>query len=511
MSTTRGGHVVRASYADTVRSVSRTKRSFGYEYDLAVIGGGTGGLISALIAAGIGARVALVERARLGGDCLWTGCVPSKSLLAAADLAHRMRHADRVGLTATEPQVDFSGVMDHVRKAQEVIAPQDSAARLARAGVDVVAGTARFVSPGAIEVAGRRLRFRKAIIATGSRPAMPVIPRLDDVEPLTSDTLWNLGTLPSSLVVLGAGAIGCELAQGFSRLGSRVTLIESAARLLSSEEPRASELIATVLGEEGIEVRCGVRVSAAHADPAVAGGGTLETEDAGSSSSIAFARLLIVAGRIPSTADLGLERAGVGTDERGHVLVDARLRSTAAHIYAVGDVTGGMAFTHVAAYHARVATINALFAVRRHVDYTAVPRVCFTDPEVARVGLTLAQARVRWREPVIASFDYADLDRAITDGRREGFVTLVGDPKGRLVGATIAAAGAGESIAELAAWIASGAKLDRVSQTVHAYPTLSEGPSRAADERLRARYAAPRTQRLARGALRVLSLVDRPR
>ena len=468
--------------------------------------------MSALVAAGIGARVALVERDRLGGDCLWTGCVPSKSLLAAADLAHRMRHADRVGLTPTEPEIDFTRVMDHVRGAQRIIAPQDSAARLARDGVEVIAGDARFVSPAAVEVGGRRLRFRKAIIATGSRPARPAIPGLADVEALTSDTVWSLEELPASLAVLGGGAIGCELAQGFARLGSRVTLIESAPRLLGAEEPRAGELIAAQLRGEGVKVRCGARVVAARAaggDGDTAGAGRLELDAPEHAPPVAFDRLLLATGRSPSSSGLGLDQAGVGTDAHGHVQVDRRLRTTASHIYAVGDVTGAMAFTHVAAYHARVATVNALFAARRRVDYAPVPRVCFTDPEVARAGLTVAEARARWRDPAIISFDYAALDRAITDGRTAGFVTLIADPKGRLVGATIAAAGAAESIAELAAWIATGAKLDRVSQTVHAYPTLSEGPSRAADDHLRARYAAPRTQRLARGALRVLAAVDR--
>ena len=490
------------------------KRSTVIDYDLVVVGGGTGGLVSALVAAGIGARVALVERGRLGGDCLWTGCVPSKSLLAAAELADRIRHADRVGLTPMQPEIDFRRVMDHVRGAQRIIAPQDSAQRLTRDGVDVIAGAARFVSPGAVEVAGRRLRFRKAIIATGSQPALPLLPGLDDVAPLTSDTVWDLEQAPAALTVLGGGAVGCELAQGFARLGSRVTLIERDARLLSVEEPRAGQLIMTQLAGEEIRVYCDARAREVHAtdppDPAGPGAGAVELELAGGPVTVDFDRILIAAGRTPSTADLDLEAAGVTTDVRGHVEVDGRLRTSARHVYAVGDVTGAMAFTHVAAYHARVATVNALFTARRRVDYAAVPRVCFTDPAVARVGLTTAQARARWGDATVASFDYAELDRAITDGRTEGFVTLIGDPRGRLVGATIAAAGAAESIAELAAWIAVGAKVDRVSQTVHAYPTLSEGQSRAADERLRARYAAPRVRRLARGALRALAAVDRP-
>jgi len=473
-----------------------------------ILGGGTGGLVSGLVAAGIGARVALVERARMGGDCLWTGCVPSKSLLAAADLAHRIRHADQVGLVAGEPVIDFAQVMAHVDHARRAIAPQDSVERLQREGVEVVSGHARFEGPGQISVPGRRLRYRKAIIATGSRPSLPAIPGLAQARPLTSETVWDLTDRPGSLVVLGGGAIGCELAQGFARLGSQVTLIETRERLLAREEPRASELIASRLCAEGIDVRLGAQARAVRGD---ANSGELDLEHRQTPATIRFERLLVAAGREPSTTDLGLDRVHVRTDRRGAVCVNRRLRTTAAHIFAVGDVTGAMAFTHVAAYHARVATVNALFGARRRVDYTTVPRVTFTDPEVAAVGLTEAEARSRWDEAEIVSFDYADLDRAVAEGRRYGFVTLIGDPRGRLVGATVAAPGGAESIAELTAWMASGAKLDRISQTVHAYPTLSEGPARAADAHLRARFAAPRTQRLAGVALQILGRIDRPR
>ena len=476
--------------------------------DLVVIGGGTGGLVSALVAAGIGARVTLIERGRLGGDCLWTGCVPSKSLLAAADLAHRIRHADDVGLVPSEPTIDFTQVMDHVYGAQRVIEPQDSAARLEREGVEVVAGHAQFASPGVVDVSGRRLRYRKAIIATGSRPLLPSIPGLAEADPLTSDTVWDLTRQPRSLVILGGGPIGCELALAFARLGSQVTLIEAGERLLSREEPRASELIAARLQAEGIAVWCGRSVASVTRSQA---GGELQLRPGGPSPTIAFDRLLVAAGRAPSTDGLGLEAVGVGTDGSGFVQVNARLRTSNRHVYAVGDVTGAMAFTHVAAYHARVATINALFATRRQVDYAAVPRVTFTDPEVAAIGLTEREARRRWDKPTIVSFDYGELDRAITDGRPYGFVTLVGDPKGRLVGATIAAPGGAESVAELAAWISSGAKIDRISQTVHAYPTFSEGPSRAADANLRARFAGHRTQQVAGRALQILGHIDHAR
>jgi pyruvate/2-oxoglutarate dehydrogenase complex dihydrolipoamide dehydrogenase (E3) component len=468
--------------------------------DLVIVGGGTAGLISAQVAAGVGARVTLIESERTGGDCLWTGCVPSKSLLAAADLAHRIRHADRVGLTAREPEIDFAAVMAHVDETRRVIAPQDSPERLARAGVEVITGKARFTGPGRVVVNGRTLPFRKALIATGSQPRLPPVPGLSSAGPLTSDSLWDLRVRPDRLVVLGGGAIGCELAQAFARLGSGVTLIESAARLLEREDAVGGEAIARQLRADGVDVRCGAPVESA-------GPGWVRL----AGSEIGFDRLLVAAGRTPVTDDLGLELTGVHLDVTGAVKTDPRLRTTAPHIYAAGDVTGALAFTHVAAYHARVATVNALFGGRRAVDYAAVPRVVFTDPELAAVGVTETEARARWRAPVIERFDYAGLDRAITDGRASGFVTLIGDPGGVLVGAMIAAPAAGESIAELAAWMTVGAKIEQISQTVHAYPTFSEGPSRAADEHLRARYARPGTQRLTRAALALLRHLDHPR
>jgi pyruvate/2-oxoglutarate dehydrogenase complex dihydrolipoamide dehydrogenase (E3) component len=470
-------------------------------YDLVVLGGGTGGLVSSLIAAGAGARVALVERDRTGGDCLWTGCVPSKSLIAAAGLAHRMRHGDAVGLAPVEPQIDFAGVMGHVWRAIRTIEPHDSPRRLRSAGVDVVEAEGRFAGPGRLEAAGRTLRFRTAIIATGSAPAIPPIPGLETADALTTDTLWDLRELPARLVVLGGGPVGCELSQAFARLGARVTLVEMADRLLFSEEPRASELLARRLGEEGIDVRLGQTATAIRSGQLV-----LESGEA-----VAFERILAAAGRVPRTGGLGLETVGVATDRAGAVSVDNRLRTSARGIYSVGDVTGLLPFTHVAAHHARVATPNALFHARSKISDT-LPWVTFTDPEVARVGLTEAQARERWGQRVIvAEHDYAELDRAITAGEPYGFAKLVADPRGRLVGATIAAPGGGEAIAELTAWVSRGAKIDAVSRTVHAYPTLAEGPARAADGLLAARYGSPQVRAVARPLLATLRALEQRR
>lgn len=475
-----------------------------WRYDLIVIGGGTAGLVSAGIAAGTGARVALIERDRTGGDCLWTGCVPSKSLIAAASLAHRMRHADAVGLDPVAPRVDLGAVMDRVRDAITTIEPQDSPERLRARGVEVLTASARFTEPGVIEADGRALRYRTAVIATGSRPASPSIPGLSEAQPLTTDTIWDLRELPQRLVVLGGGPVGCELGQAFARLGSQVTIVEVADRLLAGEDPDAGELIAGRLAEDGVSLRLGHR--AAGVTPRVDGGGELLLE--GTASSLSFDRILIATGRHPATAALGLDTVGVQLEDRGGIRVDEHLATTGRGIYAAGDVTGLMAFTHVAAHHARVATPNALFHTRARVSDT-LPRVTFTEPEVAHVGVSEAQARARWgMKARVTRYDYSELDRAITAGVPYGFAKLIGDRRGRLVGATVAAPAAGEAIAELVAWVSQGKKIDTVSQTVHAYPTLAEGPARAADDYLLARYRRPVIHSATRLALAGLRAFD---
>jgi len=473
-------------------------------YDLLVLGGGTAGLVSAQIAASLGARVALVERDRTGGDCLWTGCVPSKSLLAAAHLAHAMRRAGDVGLAAVQPEVDFGAVMAHVHGAIATIEPHDSPERLRSLGVEVVQADASFTAPRVVAAGGRRLRARAVIVATGARPVLPPVPGLADAGALTSDTVWNLRELPSRLVVLGGGPIGCELAQAFARLGAAVTLVEQAGRLLDADEPEAAALVAASLRADGVDVRLGTRAVGVEA------GELMVAQDA-AQQRIAFDAIIAATGRRPRTDDLGAAVAGIALDERGAVTVDERLRTSAPHVYAAGDVTAQLPFTHVAAHHARVATINALLGTRRRVD-TTIPWVTFTDPEVARVGLSAAQARERWGgRAVIQRIDYSEVDRAVAEGRPAGFALLVGDNRARLVGATVAATAGGEAIAELTARIAHGDKIDAVSTAVHAYPTFAEGPARAADEVLRRRYGAPPYRALSRAALALGRLVPRAR
>jgi pyruvate/2-oxoglutarate dehydrogenase complex dihydrolipoamide dehydrogenase (E3) component len=468
-------------------------------YDLVVLGGGTAGLVSSVIAASVGARVALVERDRTGGDCLWTGCVPSKSLIASARLAEQMRTAGKLGLAGVEPEIELGRVMDRAREAIATIEPHDSPERLRDEGVEVIAGEGRFEDAHTLAVGDRRLRFRVAIVATGSQPALPPVPGLESAAVSTTDTIWELRELPSRLVVLGGGPIGCELGQAFGRLGSDVVMVELTDRLLGKEEPEASALIAERLGGEGVEVR--LRTQAAEVRNGAGDRAEIVLEGPSGRGATAFDRILVATGRRPRTADLGLEAAGVEVDRSGAVVVDERLRTTAAGIYAAGDVTGRLPVTHVAAHHARVASVNALFGGRRTVEET-IPWVTFTDPEVARVGLSGAQARERWgAEAQVARSEYSSLDRAITDARAYGFALLVADPRGRLVGATVAAPGGGEAIAELAARVRNREKIDSVSTTVHAYPTLAEGPARAADEHLRRRYSSRGYRVLARSVL----------
>lgn len=478
-------------------------------YDLVVIGGGTAGLIASRTAAGLGARVALVEERSPGGDCLYTGCVPSKTLIASAALAQSIRSADRLGLEPAEPRFDFARVVEHVQEVIAAAGEEDTPEFLRSVGVEVVDSRGEFERPGLVVAGGRELRYRAALIATGSVPAMPSLPGLRDVEPLTNETVFDLREQPRRLAVLGGGSIGVELGQAFARLGTEVTIVEVASRVLSREEPEAAELITVVLRDEGVRVDCGFE--AERVEPNGRGGLLVSRRD-GDSYELPFDRLLVAVGRRPATAGLGVERVGVELDHHGAVRVDDRLKTTGDRIYAAGDVLGGLHFTHVAAYHGLLAVANALFRARRHVDHRTVPWVIFTDPEVARVGLSEDDARrTLGREPLIFRHDYRRLDRALTAGAARGFAKLVAGRRGRLLGATIVGPAAGESVAEVARLVREGARVADVSQAIHAYPTFTEGPARAADDWWRRRYFTPSVRRLLRPLLALGRALDRPR
>ncbi len=446
-------------------------------WDLLVVGGGSAGLVGARTAASLGASVLLVERERTGGDCLWTGCVPSKALLAAASAAADARDAGRLGVRVAGIEVDFPAVLAHVRSAIAAIAPVDSAEALRAAGVTVRHGCARFTGAATAEVDGEPIAFRHALIATGSDPARPPIPGLDGA--LSSDDVWGLTELPARLAVLGGGTVGCELGQAFARLGADVTIVEAADRLLPGEDPRASAALTAALRTDGVTVRTGTRVAAA--DPAgvdLAGGGRVDADT-----------VLVALGRIPDTRDLGVDAAEVRLVAHGYVVVDARLRTSNPRIVAAGDVTGHPAFTHVAGVHGSLAASNAVLGLRREIDLTAIPRVTFTSPEVASVG-----ARHGHTERTV-SHDH--LDRAVAEGRTAGFTTIVLDRRGRVVGATVVGPRAGETLAELTLAVRRGLRARDLAGVVHPYPTYGDGPWNAVIADVRARLGAPLTRRAA--------------
>jgi pyruvate/2-oxoglutarate dehydrogenase complex dihydrolipoamide dehydrogenase (E3) component len=441
-------------------------------WDLVVVGAGTAGIVGAKTAARLGARVLLVERERPGGDCLWTGCVPSKSLVAAAEAAASARRAGRLGVDVSGVRVDFTRVMQHVRGVIAHIEPVDTPEALEAAGVRVLTGDARFTGPGTLDVDGRTIAFRQALVATGAAPAVPPVPGLADTAYLTSDSVWRLTGLPRDLVVLGGGSIGAELGQAFARLGAQVTVVEGASRLLPREDAYAARLVTASLEADGVTVRTGQAV--ARVEPGPDGAGVLLLEDG---SRVAFGRLLVAVGRSPRTADLGLASAGVEVGPGGFLVVDDRLRTTNPRIWAAGDLTGHPQFTHVAATHGSLAASNAVLGLRRSVSGAALPRVTFTHPEVAAVGVATDPLP---EGMTLAEWDHAHLDRAVAERQTEGVSRLAVDRKGRIVGATLVGPRAGESLGVVTLAITRGLTTRDLAGVVHPYPTYDDGPWNAA-------------------------------
>lgn len=447
-------------------------------FDLVVIGGGPAGLSAARVAARLGVQVAVVEAARPGGDCTWTGCVPSKTLLHIARVAHQARSAGRLGLTAKAPQVDVLAVMAAVRAAQQRVYQQESPEALRAEGIALVEGAARFISPHAVEVGGRRIGARRFVIAVGARPLVPDIPGLDEAPVFTHESVWQMLALPERLLVVGAGPMGCEFAQAFQRLGSHVTLVDMATRVLPLEDPDASALLQQRLTDEGIAVRLGapvVRIDCREGRVVATVGDALCEGDA----------LLLALGRRPMTSGLGLEAAGVAT--RGAaVQVDAGLRTSQRHIYAAGDCTGGHQYTHYAAWQGAVAARNALLPGQAAGTPEMVPRVVFTDPEIAHVGLDAATARLRCGASMrVVHWPMANIDRAVTEGDTGGWVRVVLGPADRVVGASVVGPHAGELVHEWALAIRRGMRLRDVARVLHGYPTYAFGNWQlAAEEQL---------------------------
>lgn len=463
-------------------------------WDLLVVGGGTAGIVGAKTAARLGARVVLVERDRPGGDCLWTGCVPSKSLIAAASAAAQARRADCLGVTAGDVSVDFPRVMQHVHDAIATIAPVDSPEALREAGVTVLQGEARFTSPRTVQVAERTLRFHHALLATGAAPTVPPVPGLDEAQPWTSDSIWDITDLPGRLVVIGGGAIGSELGQAFARLGSHVTMVETGPRILAKEDPDAAAVVQQAMEADGVDLLLGHRLAEVRGTRR--DGGEVVLEHDGGRRRVPYDALLVAVGRTPRTSDLGLDTAGIALDDRGSVVVDAMLRSSNNRIWAAGDLTGHPQFTHLAGVHGSLAATNAVLGLRRTVETDAVPRVTFTAPEVAAVGAPT------WSEdgpaPMTVTREHTHVDRAVTERSTAGFSRLTVGSRHRVVGATVVGPRAGEALAELTLAVREGLSTGDLSGTTHAYPTYADGPWNAAIMDTQARLEQPAAQVLTR-------------
>lgn len=483
-------------------------------HDLVIVGGGTAGLVAAAGAASLGARTALVEKERLGGECLWTGCVPSKALIGSARAAHLLRRASDFGLEDLEPEVDGGRVLESVRAVRARVQPHDDPERFRAMGVDVTEGTAaRLLPDGSVRAGDRVLRGRSVLLATGSRPSVPPVEGLSGAGYVTHETAFEREALPASSVILGGGPIGVEFAQAYRRLGVDVTLVELEERILPREDPDLTRRLRAILEEEGVEVLTGRRAVAAGRDGPHR---TVTVEPTGGGSDgvvpdgpreLRAEEIFVATGRRPSVEGLGLEEAGVDVGPGG-IVVDGKLRTSRGDVYAAGDVTGGLAFTHVADHEARTVIRNALFPFASRVDYSVIPRAVYSDPVLARVGPTEAEARERHGDGIsVHTYELAELDRALTDREARGLVKLVADRRGRLVAGHLLAPDAGSLVVEVALALREGLKVTDLADLVHPYPTLSEGIRRAANQAYRERLT-PTTRRLLDGWHRLARALD---
>ncbi|HEY7241589.1 MAG TPA: FAD-dependent oxidoreductase [Burkholderiales bacterium] len=467
--------VVDASKARRV--YARWQKPPRFERNLVVIGAGSAGLVSAYIGAAVRAKVTLIEKHRMGGDCLNTGCVPSKALLRSAKLAWQIRNAEKYGIRHAGAEADFADVMERVQRVVRAVEPHDSVERYESLGVECIRGEARITSPWTVEVDGRVLTTRSIVIAAGARPIVPPIPGIEAAIVLTSDNLWSLRELPPRLVVLGGGPVGCELAQAFARFGSKVTQVEMLPRLLVKEDPDVSEMVRGRFADEGIEVLTGHRAARCE------GPNVLVCEHAGHEKRVEFDAMLCAVGRLPNTAGFGLEALGIPVTAARTVETNEYLQTLYPNIYACGDVAGPYQFTHTASHQAWFAVVNALFGGLRRfrVDYSVIPWATFTDPEVARVGLNETEARAQGIAYEATIYRIDELDRALADEAGYGMVKVLTVPgKDRILGATIVAEHAGELIVEFISAMKHRIGLNKILGTIHIYPTLAEANKYAA-------------------------------
>jgi pyruvate/2-oxoglutarate dehydrogenase complex dihydrolipoamide dehydrogenase (E3) component/uncharacterized membrane protein YdjX (TVP38/TMEM64 family) len=463
---------------------ARWPRPKRFDRNLVVIGAGSAGLVAAYIAAAVKAKVTLIERHRMGGDCLNTGCVPSKALIRTTRFLADVARAQRLGMRSAAADFDFGDVMERVQRVVRTVEPHDSVERYAGLGVDVVIGEARITSPWTVEIetgeGARTLSTRAIVIATGGRPAIPGIPGIEAVGYVTSDTVWDLRTLPRRLLVLGGGPIGCELAQCFARLGAQVIQVQRWPRLLPKEDPEISALLMDRFRAEGIDLRAGHTPLHFERD---GDRRALVCEHAGGRVRIEFDQLLVAVGRTANVSGFGLEALGIGVDADGTVATNEYLQTLLPNIYAAGDVAGPYQFTHTASHQAWYAAVNALFGQFRRfkADYSVIPWCTFTDPEVARVGLNEEEAKAKGVPYEVTTYGLDDLDRAIADEAAHGVVKVLTVPgKDRILGATIVGEHAGELITEFILAMRHGLGLNRILGTIHVYPTFSEAGKYAA-------------------------------
>lgn len=457
-------------------------------YNLVVIGAGTAGLVCAAGAAGLGARVALIERKFLGGDCLNVGCVPSKALISSSRAAAAVRNAGNYGVNVPDGmQIDFSQVMARMRRLRTSIAPNDSARRFMDLGIDVFIGHGRFIDSHTVDVGGEKLRFKKAVIATGARASAPPIKGLDEVAYLTNETLFSLTELPRRLAVIGAGPIGCEMAQAFARFGSEVFLLETVHGILPREDGDASALVLQSMVKDGVNLLCcGKELKLSRADGSRV---RLMVESHGKKYDLVVDRLLVAVGRSPNVENLGLEQSGVLYSNKG-VQVNDQLQTTVSNIYAAGDICSPYQFTHAADFMARIVIRNALFLGRAKASALTIPWCTYTEPEIAHVGLYENQARDQGIKITSFTREFNNLDRSILEGRTNGLVRIhVRKGTDRIIGATIVASNAGDMISEVTLAMTNGLGLKQVAKTIHPYPTQADAIRQIADAYHRTRLA----------------------
>lgn len=461
--------------ADRIKRQWRKLTEPKYDYNMVVIGAGSGGLVSAYIGSALNAKVALIEKDEMGGDCLNTGCVPSKAMIRSAKILSYIKEHEKYGIRKASAEVDFADVMKRVKGVIKEIEPHDSVERYTGLGVDVIKGTAKLTGPHSVEVDGKTITAKNIVLATGAEPVVPPIPGLADADYFTSDTIWDIETLPKKMVVLGGGPIGSEMTQALHRLGAEVTQIEMGPRILGREDVDASELVRQKFVSEGINVLTGHKakefIRENNKQYLIC-----ETED-GKDVKIEFDGVLVALGRKARTKGFGLEELGIKLSERGTIEADPFMRTNVKSIYVVGDATGPYQFTHTAAHQAWYAAVNSLFGPYKKfkADYSVIPWATFTDPEVARVGLSETEAKEKGIKYEVTKYDISDLDRAIADGSNHGFVKVLTKPgKDKILGVTIVGAHAGDLISEYVLAMKHGIGLNDVLGTIHIYPTMAE-------------------------------------